>query len=175
MEDKVDKTLFEDLAKYNKEVNLKMNEIIKTLSEEEWDKQFSGYFNSIHKLCSHIFISDYKKFKRIMQTPIENNIVDEYFNKEHTYKELLFKTINEYLNMRMELDNKIIHCIKCFSQTDLNRDIEYTNSTGKTMNKKLYVLLMTIFNHETHHRGMVSLYLEMLGKENAYSRFSDYI
>jgi uncharacterized damage-inducible protein DinB len=26
-----------------------------------------------------------------------------------------------------------------------------------------------MFNHQTHHRGMISLYLDMLGKENDFS------
>jgi uncharacterized damage-inducible protein DinB len=26
-----------------------------------------------------------------------------------------------------------------------------------------------VFNHQTHHRGMISLYLDMLGKENDFS------
>ena len=171
----MDKNMFEHLSKYNKEVNQKMNEIIRTLSEEEWDKQFSGYFKSIHELCSHIFIADYKMFKRFRQTCIQKSIRDTFFDKEHTYKETLFKNINEYITKRMELDNIIIDCVKEFSQNDLNRDIEYTNSNGITLNKKLKLLLMTIFNHETHNRGMISLYLEMLGKENDYSRFIDYV
>ena len=73
------------------------------------------------------------------------------------------------------MSNKSIDCVKEFSQNDLNRDIEYTNSKGITLNKKLKLLLITIFNHETHNRGMISLYLEMLGKENDYSRFIDYV
>jgi uncharacterized damage-inducible protein DinB len=171
----MDKNMFEHLSKYNKEVNKKMNEIIKNLSDEEWDKQFSGYFKSIHELCSHIFIADYKMFKRFRQTYIQENIGDIYFDKEHTYKETLFKNINEYITKRVELDNIIIDCVKEFSQNDLNRYIEYTNSKGITLNKKLKLLLITIFNHETHNRGMISLYLEMLGKENDYSRFIDYV
>ena len=171
----MDKNIFDNLSKYNKKVNQKMNEIIKSLSEEEWDKQFSGCFKSIHELCSHIFIADYKMFKRFKQECIQKNIGDTYFYKEHTYKETLFENINEYIAMRIELDNIIVDCVKEFTQNDLNRDIEYTNSAGITLNKKLKLLLMTIFNHETHNRGMISLYLEMLGKENDYSRFIDYV
>ena len=108
----MDKNMFEHLSKYNKEVNKKMNEIIKNLSDEEWDKQFSGYFKSIHELCSHIFIADYKMFKRFRQTYIQENIGDIYFDKEHTYKEILFKNINEYITKRVELDNIIIRLVR---------------------------------------------------------------
>jgi uncharacterized damage-inducible protein DinB len=37
------------LARYNIKTNEKMNDIIKTLSEEEWNKQFFGCYKSIHE------------------------------------------------------------------------------------------------------------------------------
>ncbi|MDR1388925.1 MAG: DinB family protein [Treponema sp.] len=169
----MDKSIFEHLSKYNKEVNKEMNEIIKTLSGGEWDKQFAGYFKSIHELCSHIFIADHKMFKRFRHIP--KNIGGTYFEKEQTYEKTLFKNISEYIDKRAELDNIIIDYVKEFSQNDLDKDMEYTRSNGITLNKKLKLLLMTIFNHETYNRGMISLYLEMLGKENDYSRFIDYV
>ncbi|MCL2722457.1 MAG: hypothetical protein FWD47_14095 [Treponema sp.] len=33
----------------------------------------------------------------------------------------------------------------------------------------IYMEITHVFNHQTHHRGMISLYLEMLGKENSFS------
>jgi hypothetical protein len=34
---------------------------------------------------------------------------------------------------------------------------------------KLFLKVLTnIYNHEAHHRGMILLYLEILGKENDY-------
>jgi uncharacterized damage-inducible protein DinB len=152
-----------------------MNEIIKTLSEEEWDKQFSGYFKSIHELCSHIFIADYRMFKGFRSVCIIKNIDDTYFDKEYTYKDTLFKDINEYIINRMEFDNIIIDFVKEIIPNNLNNDMKHTTSNGITISKKLELFLMTIFNHQTHHRGMISLYLEMLGKENDYSRFIDYV
>ena len=79
------KSIFEHLSKYNREVNKKMNEIIKTLSDEEWDNQFSGYFKSIHELCSHVFIADYKMFKKFRQICIQKSIEDTYIPTRKHY------------------------------------------------------------------------------------------
>jgi uncharacterized damage-inducible protein DinB len=171
----VDKNIFEHLAKYNREVNQQMNKILKTLSEEEWDKQFSGYFKSIHELCSHIFIADYRMFKGFRAACTIRNIDDTYFDKEYTYKDTLFNGINEYITNRTKFDNIIIDFVKEIIPDNLNNDMKHTTSNGITICKKLELFLMTIFNHQTHHRGMISLYLEMLGKENDYSRFIDYV
>jgi uncharacterized damage-inducible protein DinB len=58
-EEKPDKIILQSFANYNKRANAQMNEIIRTISEDELDKQFYGYYKSIHELCSHIFIADY--------------------------------------------------------------------------------------------------------------------
>jgi uncharacterized damage-inducible protein DinB len=175
LEDKMDKNTFELLAKYNMEVNQQMNDIIKALSEEEWNKKFSGYFKSIHELCSHIFIADYRMFKNFKSVCVMDNLNDTYFNEKYTYKETLFDSINEYITKRVELDNILVDFVKKMTSTDLNKNIKHITSNGVGLDKKLELFLMTIFNHETHHRGMISLYLEMLGKENDYSRFIDYV
>jgi uncharacterized damage-inducible protein DinB len=35
--------------------------------------------------------------------------------------------------------------------------------------RELGGLIMHLFNHQSHHRGMVSVYLDMLGKQNDFS------
>jgi uncharacterized damage-inducible protein DinB len=51
----------------------------------------------------------------------------------------------------------------------LEKILTYTDSEGNKLEKVMETLLLHVFNHETHHRGMISLYLEMLGKENDFS------
>lgn len=53
--EKLEKTILGAYARYNKKVNTQMNDIIKTISEKEWNKEFSSFWKSIHSLCSHIF------------------------------------------------------------------------------------------------------------------------
>jgi uncharacterized damage-inducible protein DinB len=42
-------------------------------------------------------------------------------------------------------------------------------SARKTFEKNVAGVLVHIFNHATHHRGGISVYLDILGKENDYS------
>ena len=55
---------FKVLVKYNRITNELMGKIIKEMTEEEWNKNFNGYFTSIHELCSHIYICDFNWLKR---------------------------------------------------------------------------------------------------------------
>jgi uncharacterized damage-inducible protein DinB len=170
----MDKKVFELLVKYNKGANEKMNEIIKELSEEEWNRQFSGYYKSIHELCSHIFGGDHRwliKFKKIGEY---KTISDKNFNTEYNFSELFFKNVNEYIIERNEMDRILIDFVNELSEEDLDKKMKWTNSKGKDCVHTLGTGLLHLSNHETHHRGMISLYLEFIGKENDYSNLYPY-
>jgi uncharacterized damage-inducible protein DinB len=63
----------------------------------------------------------------------------------------------------------IIEFINELSEDDLKMMLKFTDSEGNKLERKMESLITHVFNHETHHRGMISLYLEMLGKENSFS------
>jgi len=88
---------FNLLAKYNIITNELMNNIIKKLSEEQWNKEYNGHFKSIHELCSHIYIVDFnwlKRFKKLRNFKILNT---EIFEGDYKFTEIIFESINEYL------------------------------------------------------------------------------
>jgi uncharacterized damage-inducible protein DinB len=162
------------LAKYNKETNEKINGIIKNLSEEEWNRQFHAYYKSIHELCSHIFITDYTWLKRFTSMGNFRSLDAARFGKEYSFKEILFENTGEYLANRPELDNIIIDFADELTARDLTCILRWIDSGGMVFEKRLEVALMHLVNHETYHRGMLSLYLEMIGKENDYSNLYPY-
>jgi uncharacterized damage-inducible protein DinB len=166
---------FELLANYNKEANNLMNNIINTLTEEEWNKQFSAFYKSIHKICSHIYIGDYNWLKRFKLLRNFNCFSDEYLNNNYSFTEVIFSNINEYIKKRINLDNKIIEFVNEITTRDLENILKYQNSKGINFEKRMNGLLIHLFNHETHHRGMISVYLELLGKENDYNNILPFI
>jgi uncharacterized damage-inducible protein DinB len=169
-----DKNIFKLLVKYNKEVNEKMNKIIETLSKEEWDKQFSGYYKSIHELCSHIFGGDRRWLLRFITLGEFKSITGSIFNEEHQTNKLLFENIGEYTAERILMDEILIDFVNELSEEDLNREMKWVNSKGKECIHTLGTGLLHLSHHQTHHRGMISLYLEFLGKENDYSNLYPY-
>ena len=157
------------LGNYNKTTNNLMNDIIKKMPEEEWDKNFNGYFKSIHELCSHIYICDFnwlKRFKLLRKFDILNN---KLFEQNYEFSETIFKNISEYLLKRKELDEIIIEFLNELKEEDLNSILKFTDSKGVKIERKMESLIYHVFIHQAHHRGMISLYMEMLGIENGYS------
>ena len=160
---------FEVLAKYNKITNDLMNNLIKGISEEEWNKAFNGFFKSIHELCSHIYICDFNWLKRFKLLRNFNNLNIKIFETNYSFSEIIFENIDEYILMREELDKIIIEFVNELKEDDLDKILKFTDSKGLKIERRMESLIIHVFNHQTHHRGMISLYMEMLGIENDYS------
>lgn len=159
-------------ANYNKTVNEKMNEVIKTLSPEEWDRNLGGYFKSVRGLCSHIYVCDFNWLKLFSKLRDIKVLKESFFTgKRYSPKDLLFKDMGEYLFYRPVLDEKMISFVDELVYGDLNTFLEYSDSRGAVHKSLFGGLLMQFFNHDAHHRGMISLYLEMLGHKNNFSSF----
>ncbi|GHV51666.1 diguanylate cyclase [Spirochaetia bacterium] len=163
------KEIFDALARYNQIANGKMDEIIAAISDDEWNREFNGFFKSVRALCSHLYIADVTWLKRFGGVKEFKTLKDGLFQTELSFKELLFPHKDEYLAKRPELDKLIISLIAEVDEDDLGKTLKYTTSQGKPFEHPFYGTLLQILNHETHHRGMVSLYLELLGKDNDFS------
>ena len=159
----------EFFARYNSITNNKMNEIILGLSTEQWGKEFKGYFNSIKSLCNHIYISDFTWLKRFSALRKFEYIDDVSFKKTLNFTEIIIGTIQSYSEMRNELDEKINVFVGEVRNEDLERKLKYVDSHGKEYERNFGGLILQMFNHETHHRGMISIYLEEMGISNDYS------
>lgn len=163
------------LAHYNSGVNSAMNKIISTLSPEEWDQTIGGYFKSMHGLCSHLFIGDQNwlnRFKNIKAFSYFNNSI---FDKVYNFSEIPFTTIAEYQEKREILDTAFMKLAEEVVNEDLSKILQYKNMRGVEQNRVFGGVILHVFNHQTHHRGMISLYLEMLGRENDFSNLVSYV
>ena len=168
------------LVNYNKAANEAMDSIIITLNREEWEKPLGGFFPSVRSLCSHIYIGDFnwlKRFKNIRQgthilgggpQPFEY-LNNPFFNKDYSFNETLFDNMDEYLAKRPDLDSRMIAFAEELTAADLGGVLKYTDSHGKVYERNFGGCVLHFLNHETHHRGMISLYLEMLGRENDFN------
>jgi uncharacterized damage-inducible protein DinB len=157
------------LAKYNQEVNERMKPLIASLGAGEWDRRFEGFFPSIRSLCSHIYICDFNWLKRIGGLREFNILKEELFGQNIGFGELLFPDREGYFEKRPELDKKIIELVNEIGGEELPQIVKYKDSEGNPHAKPLEGALLHVFTHQIHHRGMISLYLELLGKQNDFS------
>jgi uncharacterized damage-inducible protein DinB len=157
------------LAQYNQMVNQKMNEIIHNLSVSQWNREFTGYFKTIKQVCSHVYIGDYRWLKRFGQFRDFQFIKDTLFAQNLNYSSQPFDDIADCILKREELDKKLIMFTNEITESDLEKIISFANAKGEMVNKNVGGSILHIFNHQTHHRGMISVYLDMMNIDNDFS------
>jgi uncharacterized damage-inducible protein DinB len=157
------------LALYNQTANQKMDGLIRRLTDAQWTREFNGYFKTIKQLCTHIYISDYNWLRRFGRFRDFQCTKDPLFARDLNYSSQPFDAAAEYLAKREELDKKLVALAGELTENDLGGNIAFTNSKGETIRKNAGGSLLHMFNHQTHHRGMISLYLDMMKIDNDFS------
>ena len=156
---------------YNKSVNVLMNDIIKNLSPAEWEKNLGGFFPSVRSLCSHLYIGDFNWLKRFRRLRLFTSLSNAFFDNDYSFQDTIFPDMNEYLCARPDLDSKMTAFASELEDSDLPKIMKYIDSNGVAQERVFGKCLLQWLNHETHHRGMISVYLEMLGYKNDFSFF----
>jgi uncharacterized damage-inducible protein DinB len=157
------------LAKYNSHVNNQMFSYISKLSDEEWKKEFQGFYKSVKQLCNHIYIADFNWLKRFGLVRKFHYLENPLLKNDLTHASEAFDSIDDYNRKRKELDLLINEFVSELYEEDLRKVITYKNLKGEPQTRNAGGSAMHIFNHGTHHRGMISLYLEFLGHSNDFN------
>jgi uncharacterized damage-inducible protein DinB len=108
-------------------------------------------------------IKEFKSFKLISK------------NTKYSLKGRCFEDKKEYLDLREYIDILFVNLIDELTIAELNEPLRFTTSSGALFEKRLGGLLLHLFNHESHHRAMISLFLEALGIKNDYNMVLPFI
>jgi uncharacterized damage-inducible protein DinB len=157
------------LAQYNQITNQKMNAIIRNLSHAQWNQEFEGYFKSIKQVCSHIYVADHNWLKRFGHVRDFHFIRDPLFDQNLSYSSDPFDTIDDYILKREQLDKKLMVFVEEIIESDLEKILSFRNTKGEIVNRNFGGSILYVFNHQTHHRGMISIYLDSMKIDNDFS------
>jgi uncharacterized damage-inducible protein DinB len=160
------------LAEYNRKTNAEMNGIIQKLEESQWNQIFKGYFSSIHSLCNHIYLGDFNWLKRFSKLRPFAYSRQALFNQDWPFTSIVFETIEDYLTKREDLDQYLLEFVDELREDDLGQYLEYLDGKGNPYKRLFGGLVLNCFNHQTHHRGMISIYLDSLGINNDFSNLA---
>ena len=157
------------LASYNEKTNEQMNALISRLEAAQWDHTFATFFPSIRLMCNHLYVSDFNWLRRFSALRDFRYARDSLFSQEIGYGKEAFVTQGDYLSKRKYLDKLITAFANEVTDADLGQSLTYKDLRGNEHTRNFGGLALGCFNHQTHHRGMISVFLEMLGIENDYS------
>jgi len=159
-------------AKYNAHANAEMNKILSTLSPEEWTKERGGYFPTFQTLLGHVYTADVHWLVRFTAHRPFAAVKGAPFDFPPSWSEPPFGGFAEYQSLRARLDSSLIAFAGEVTEADMVADLAYRNSKGDPFTKNFGGLVFHVFNHQTHHRGMVALYLDQMGVKNDFSNLN---
>ena len=145
---------FELLARYNLWSTHKLNQVLKHVSNDDFNADCGLYFKSIAGTLNHLLVGEhYLWFPRFLAKPSPllklNTIVE-----------------NDQAKLISQLEDKAynwLDFLKDFDEEKLNSDLRYKTSTGKDMKLPYAATLLHVFNHGTHHRGQITAALTSMG------------
>ena len=144
---------FQLLANFNTWANEKIMTSCKKLTETEYKKDRRAFFSSIHGTLNHLLVVDRAYISRIE-------------GKDHGLKSLdqiLYGNLFQLEEARIKEDKRLVDLVNNLSEESIHKEITYNGfETGKTT-YTINTILITLFNHQTHHRGQIHNMLSQAG------------
>jgi uncharacterized damage-inducible protein DinB len=166
------KKIFQAMAKYNGGVNQSIVELLEPLRKEQLMRVTKAYYPSIFETLLHIFITDINWLRRYRGVFSENDSLKN--SKLISLEEKSFRKEfeSDYVKLfqyRKELDDVIVLFANGMDESKLSSVMKYKNYKGEDVEKEVWKTLLHWFNHQTHHRGQVSVLLDLIGIDHDYS------
>ncbi|MEM7251816.1 MAG: DinB family protein [Pseudomonadota bacterium] len=142
------------MAQYNQWMNDKLYVLCGSLTDAQRKEDRGAFFGSLHRTLNHILYGDLAFMSRFTANP---SVVPELGVD-------LFDDFAELEGARRELDQRILSWAEALSPEWLTEELTYTSKVdGVTRSVPRWVLVVHMFNHETHHRGQLTTVLTQLG------------
>jgi uncharacterized damage-inducible protein DinB len=142
------------MAQYNEWMNSRVYALCASLPEAELHKDRGAFFKSIHATLNHIAYGDLAFLSRFTGNPA---VVPELGVN-------LFSSFAELRRERATLDARLVEWSSTLSPAWLAEKLTYTSKVdGQVRTVARWVLVVHMFNHQTHHRGQVTTLLSQMG------------
>jgi uncharacterized damage-inducible protein DinB len=144
------------MAQYNEWMNSRLYALCASLSEHELCKDRGAFFKSIYLTLNHITYADLAFLARFTGIP---DVVPEIGVD-------LFHGFAPLRKEREALDVRLLAWSGSLTDDWLAESLTYASKVdGKVRTIPKWVLVVHMFNHQTHHRGQISALLSQIGSD----------
>ena len=144
---------FQLLADFNAWANIRLFSSCRKLDENEYKKDRKAFFTSIHGTLNHLLV-------------VDNLYISRIEGKDHNIKsmdQIFHDNIDELEDARMKKDKHLVNLVNKLSEDNIGTEITYKSFDSTVHTFTINFILMTLFNHQTHHRGQVHNMLSQAG------------
>ena len=134
------------MARFNTWVNKRVYGCVAGLSDAAYRKDRKAYFGSIHNTLNHLLVVDRTWTSRIKS--VDHGI--------ESLDQILYDDFDSLRAAREAEDAALIELIGGLSDEELRSPVTYRflGGGGSHSNRRDHILI-TLFNHQTHHRGQI--------------------
>ena len=146
---------FRMLARYNAWANRHVYDAVAALPESEYRKaRDCAFFGSIHGTLNHLLVVDRLWLARMEDKPHEIESLDQILHDD-------FAALRA---AREQEDAHMTGLVDGLDEAALAREFAYGLISGPgEWSTPVHIILITLFNHQTHHRGQVHAMLKEAG------------
>jgi len=170
------KDLLVEMAAYNKAVNARLLQLLAGLDETTLKEDQGAYFKSILGTLEHLTISEVSMLRRFggffsYECLSEHHLIQDDLAKVKTSIQDKPQVVYTVL---AEADAIMVEFIAELKEADLPKRVSFVNMKGDTIERPYWSMIAHILNHQTHHRGEISVLLDRKGITNDLSGFNNY-
>ena len=165
------KNVFQAFARYNGSVNQSIIELLKPLSREQIMMKTKAYYPSLLETMIHNLFADLNWLKRYGGVFRESKALNHRIasSDQKALRQEFEADHTRLFQYRKEADEVIVRFMDELEEAKLNSVIKYKNYKGEDQEHDVWKTLLHWFNHQTHHRGQVSVLLDMVEVDHDYS------
>lgn len=146
------------MARYNGELNRRIYGAALRLSDPQRREDLGAFWKSIHGTLCHLYWADTMWLSRFGVGEAPDVPLAESGEMIADFDTLWAK--------RQEMDETIARWAGGLTDEDFEGDLSwYSAAAGRQMTKPRMILVMQIFNHQTHHRGQAHALITRLGEK----------
>ncbi len=163
-------------AKYNREFNLSLFNLLSGLSDEERKRDMDAFFGSIHNTLNHILLADRIWLGRFARAfPEVSALHDAELVHEFTsLRQEVCGSFSDLFRERQATDQVITEWAEELTDELLGQTMRYGNSGGQVREHVAWMAVAHMFNHQTHHRGQITTLLSQLGHDPGVTDYIAY-
>ena len=142
------------MARFNGWVNDRLYDCVARLPDAAYRADRKAFFGSVHNTLNHLLIVDRLWAGRIEGVPSGIRSLDQ----------ILYDDFASLRAARRAEDRRLIELVDGLSEQRLRQPVLYRRMIGEGDEEvRAGHILLTLFNHQTHHRGQVHALLTQAG------------
>jgi uncharacterized damage-inducible protein DinB len=165
------KTLLQFFADYNRKTNLELLAILDAQDPALLTRPTGAYYQSILGTLSHVLLTDIVWCTRLaaFDAALASSVGPAPASGPPEVVDRVWTGLGAFRTAREQVDRSFVGLTSAVSEQRLGETMHYKNLKGEPQAKPVWVVLLHLFNHQTHHRGQVATLLDQAGVANDYS------